>query len=178
MNLKMAIVALVAVGLMVFTSLAMASPPVPPPLEGFNIPNNVDVEMSVGDWTKMEQFIPTWAYDIEELDSYSLAHPAGDHRPWCAPMATGECIPCDGYVCPDDSFDEERNTGIRRTFGDILDDNKLDEYLSGDGRSGLLPDLEFFKYRRGRRWVQPPDPLEKMGYGTKAEPEPWYLNCN
>ncbi|MDY6954936.1 MAG: hypothetical protein SWE60_25830 [Thermodesulfobacteriota bacterium] len=74
MNSKMGIVALV-VGLMFFTGLSMASPPLPTLPEGFNIPNNVDVDVSVGDRTKMEQFIPTWLHDINDIDAMSLAHP-------------------------------------------------------------------------------------------------------
>ncbi|MDY6839856.1 MAG: hypothetical protein SWH78_18000 [Thermodesulfobacteriota bacterium] len=62
MGLKMGIVSFVAVGFLVFSGLAMASPPVPPPVEGFNIAANVDVEMSAGDCTEVEAFTWTWVY--------------------------------------------------------------------------------------------------------------------
>ena len=63
MNLKMGTIALVAVGLLVFSGFALASPPVPPPVEGFNIATVVDVEMSGGDCTQLEAFTWTWMHD-------------------------------------------------------------------------------------------------------------------
>ncbi|MDY6989359.1 MAG: hypothetical protein SWQ30_15025 [Thermodesulfobacteriota bacterium] len=121
MNLKMAIVALVAIGLMVLSGLAMASPPVPPPVESFNIATNVDGEMSGDDWSKIGQFTYTWVQDIENIDPSTLAHPGVPQR---------MCSPGDPRVCK--SYGNvigipPRNTGIRRTFGDFLDETEEDD---------------------------------------------------
>ena len=63
MNLKIGTIALMATGLVVFSGLAMASPPVPPPEEGFNISSSVDCEMSAGDFLETEAFVWTWVHD-------------------------------------------------------------------------------------------------------------------
>jgi len=76
MSLKMATIALVAVGLLVFSGFDIASPPVPPPVEGFNIVTNVDVEMSAGDCTEIEAFTWTWVHDtLDGFDPSTLRHP-------------------------------------------------------------------------------------------------------
>ncbi|MDY6950167.1 MAG: hypothetical protein SWE60_01530 [Thermodesulfobacteriota bacterium] len=55
---------------------AWASPPVPPPKEGFGIATAVDVEMSAGDCTEVEAFTWTWVHDTLDMDPGStLAHP-------------------------------------------------------------------------------------------------------
>ncbi|MDY6950476.1 MAG: hypothetical protein SWE60_03115 [Thermodesulfobacteriota bacterium] len=51
--------------LMFFSVFALASPPVPPPVEGFNIGTVVDVEMSAGDCTQLEAFTWTWMHDAD-----------------------------------------------------------------------------------------------------------------
>jgi len=60
---KGGILAVVVAGLMIFSGFALASPPVPPPVEGFNIATVVDVEMSAGDCTQLEAFTWTWMHD-------------------------------------------------------------------------------------------------------------------
>ena len=63
MNSKMRTIGLVAVGLMVFSGLAMASPPVPPPIAGYNIVTNGVAEVSLDDFVKEGSFTSTWVYD-------------------------------------------------------------------------------------------------------------------
>ncbi|MDY6987331.1 MAG: hypothetical protein SWQ30_04670 [Thermodesulfobacteriota bacterium] len=62
--------------------LAMASPPVPPPTEGFNITTAVDCEMSAGDFTEIEGFTWTWVRDMDtHIFPYvpsTLAYPGTD----------------------------------------------------------------------------------------------------
>ena len=60
---KMRITAIAAIVLMGFVGYALASPPVPPPKEGFGITTAVDVEMSAGDFTEVESFVWTWMDD-------------------------------------------------------------------------------------------------------------------
>jgi hypothetical protein len=64
MHSKMGILAVTALALMVFSGLAMASPPVPPPVEGFGITTAVDVEMSAGDFLENEAFTWTWVANM------------------------------------------------------------------------------------------------------------------
>jgi hypothetical protein len=66
---KMRILAIAAIVLVGFVGYALASPPVPPPTEGYNIVTSVDVEMSSGDFTEVESFTTTWVYDT---------HPGGN----------------------------------------------------------------------------------------------------
>jgi hypothetical protein len=176
MNSKMGIVTLV-VGLMVFSGLAMASPPVPPPPEGFNIPTNVDVEMSAGDRTKIEQFGWTWVYDMEDIDPSTLSHPGvrdlwGHDYGYIAPPPTGIANSKDyGYTAVPM---ELRNTGIRRTFGDFLDGPEQDDI--GRIREEIFaplipPDSD------GRRY---PDFFVDPGRArvpqdTYQLPKPWYI---
>jgi len=55
---------------------AWASPPVPPPAEGFGIVTAVDIEMSAGDCTEVEGFVWTWVHDDPAFAGGStLAHP-------------------------------------------------------------------------------------------------------
>jgi len=69
MNSRMGVFAIVAVGLIVFSGVAMASPPVPPPVEGFGIVTAVDVEMSGGDFTEVESFVWTWVANMGDTDN-------------------------------------------------------------------------------------------------------------
>ena len=57
---KTGIVAVAAIVIFAFVGFAIASPPVPPPAEGFGINTSVDVEMSSGDFSEVEAF--TWTY--------------------------------------------------------------------------------------------------------------------
>jgi len=84
---KAGILAVIVAGLMICSGFAFASPPVPPPVEGFNIATNVDCEMSAGDFTEIEAFTSTWVNDPsgwpqrEWPDQYpgsTLAHPGVD----------------------------------------------------------------------------------------------------
>jgi len=54
---------------------AWASPPVPPPTEGFGITTAVDIEMSAGDCTEVEAFTWTWVHDRSRFGDSTLAHP-------------------------------------------------------------------------------------------------------
>jgi len=63
MHSKAAIIAVTVAALMGFAGLASASPPVPPPTEGFAITTAVDCEMSAGDFSETESFTWTWVYD-------------------------------------------------------------------------------------------------------------------
>jgi hypothetical protein len=60
-----------------FVGYALASPPFPPPTEGFGIKTAVDVEMSSGDFTEVEAFTWTWVGDMDttDTDTSTLAHP-------------------------------------------------------------------------------------------------------
>ena len=60
---KVAILPVVVAALMVFSGFAFASPPVPPPTEGFVITTAVDCEMSAGDFSEAESFTWTWVHD-------------------------------------------------------------------------------------------------------------------
>jgi hypothetical protein len=76
---RVGIVAVVTVVFFAFAGIAWASPPVPPPIEGFNIATNVDCEMSAGDFTEVEAFTWTWVYDTVEIEPGStLAYPGVD----------------------------------------------------------------------------------------------------
>jgi hypothetical protein len=74
---KMRILAIAAIVLMGFVGYALASPPVPPPIEGFGISTAVDVEMSAGDFNETEAFTWTWMADMDTTDTATgtLAHP-------------------------------------------------------------------------------------------------------
>ncbi|MDY6952107.1 MAG: hypothetical protein SWE60_11380 [Thermodesulfobacteriota bacterium] len=63
MYLKAAMLAVVVVALVVLPGLVSASPPVPPPTEGFAITTAVDCEMSAGDFSEVEFFTWTWVHD-------------------------------------------------------------------------------------------------------------------
>jgi len=70
MHSKMCILAITGTVLMGFVGYAMASPPVPPPLEGFGITTGVDCEMSTGDFTEVETFTWTWVSDDAEFGEF------------------------------------------------------------------------------------------------------------
>jgi hypothetical protein len=57
-----------------FVGYALASPPVPPPFEGFGISTFVDVVMDAGDFTENESFTWTWM-DGPAGNNNTLAHP-------------------------------------------------------------------------------------------------------
>ncbi|MDY6986600.1 MAG: hypothetical protein SWQ30_00950 [Thermodesulfobacteriota bacterium] len=63
MNSKLGVFVAVAMTLMAFSGSALASPPVPPPTEGFVITTAVDCEMSEGDFSEVEGFLWTWVND-------------------------------------------------------------------------------------------------------------------
>ncbi|MDY6952910.1 MAG: hypothetical protein SWE60_15480 [Thermodesulfobacteriota bacterium] len=71
-----------AVALLLISGLCVASPPVPPPTEGFNIATAVDCEMSAGDFTETEAFTWTWVHDMDtDIIPYvpsTLAYPGTD----------------------------------------------------------------------------------------------------
>lgn len=78
---KIALSVVLAFVLMVSAGLAMASPPVPPPTEGFNITTTVDCEMSAGDFTETEGFTWTWVRDMDTewvIIPSTLAYPGVD----------------------------------------------------------------------------------------------------
>jgi hypothetical protein len=80
---KMRILAITAIVLVGFVGYALASPPVPPPTEGYNIVTSVDVEMSSGDFTEVEAFTSTWVHDTLDYSNGSgstLAHPGTAQR--------------------------------------------------------------------------------------------------
>ena len=70
---KMRILAIAAIVLMGFVGYALASPPVPPPFEGFGISTYVDVVMDAGDFVEQESFTWTW---MDGGEDSTLAHPA------------------------------------------------------------------------------------------------------
>jgi hypothetical protein len=75
---KMRILAITAIVLVGFVGYALASPPVPPPVEGYHIATTVDVEMSSGDFTEVESFTSTWVHDTLAYSNgqgSTLAHP-------------------------------------------------------------------------------------------------------
>lgn len=75
---KMGVFAIVGVGLIVFSGVAMASPPVPPPVEGFGITTAVDAEMSSGDFTEVEAFTWIWVSpNAGDLDGQMRLGPTG-----------------------------------------------------------------------------------------------------
>ncbi|MDY6987703.1 MAG: hypothetical protein SWQ30_06555 [Thermodesulfobacteriota bacterium] len=66
----------VVVAALCIVGSAWASPPVPPPAEGFGITTAVDIEMSAGDCTEIEGFTWTWVHDtLGDFDPSTLAHP-------------------------------------------------------------------------------------------------------
>ena len=79
---KIGLSAVLAFALTVSAGLSMASPPVPPPTEGFNITTAVDCEMSAGDFTETEGFTWTWVHDMDpDVEFYTpstLPHPGVD----------------------------------------------------------------------------------------------------
>jgi hypothetical protein len=78
---KMRITAIVAIVLMGFVGYALASPPVPPPVEGFGITTSVDVEMSSGDFTETEAFTWTWMHDNVREGRFEVVDTDGDGIP-------------------------------------------------------------------------------------------------
>ena len=74
---KMRIVAVAAIVLLGFVGYALASPPVPPPEEGYVITTSVDVVMDSGDFTETESMTWTWLHDTLDWDvgeGSTLAH--------------------------------------------------------------------------------------------------------
>ncbi|MDY6953332.1 MAG: hypothetical protein SWE60_17625 [Thermodesulfobacteriota bacterium] len=65
MHSKVEIFAVVLAGLIMMPGPAFASPPVPPPIEGFSIDSVVDCEMSAGDFTEVEGFTWTWTANMD-----------------------------------------------------------------------------------------------------------------
>ena len=124
---RLSVFAAVAVGLMILAGLAAASPPVPPPEEGFNISTTVDVEMSAGDFTEVEAFTWTWVHDpvrvINFVDGANL---------------------------------DENHVG-RPLFGSTLGFPGRDQYLGPYGRAAQIryteemqsTDTSFFQFKRG-----------------------------
>jgi len=81
MCLKIALSVVLASAVTVSAGLAVASPPVPPPTEGFNITTAVDCEMSAGDFTETEGFTWTWVRDMAPesvIIPSTLAYPGVD----------------------------------------------------------------------------------------------------
>ncbi len=62
---KTGIVAVAAIVIFAFVGFAIASPPVPPPAEGFGITTSVDVEMSSGDFSEVESLVWTYTKDYK-----------------------------------------------------------------------------------------------------------------
>ena len=64
--------------LVAFGGFAVASPPVPPPQEGFGIRTFCDVEMHAGDFTEDESFAWTWIDDNVPADVAVFFGPPGE----------------------------------------------------------------------------------------------------
>jgi len=60
---RFGVVLVVSLVLVTLTGSSLASPPVPPPTEGFGIATTVDCEMSAGDFSETEGFTWTWVHD-------------------------------------------------------------------------------------------------------------------
>jgi hypothetical protein len=71
---KIGILAVAAIALMVFSGFALASPPVPPPMEGFVIATTVDINC-IGDVIENEEFTWTWMDDDAVLPNNSRVMP-------------------------------------------------------------------------------------------------------
>jgi hypothetical protein len=69
---KIGILAVAAITLMVFAGFAVASPPVPPPEEGFLIRTSVDINC-IGDVIEEEEFTWTWMNDPAPGNDSNLA---------------------------------------------------------------------------------------------------------
>jgi hypothetical protein len=76
---KAGVFAVVIGVIMFFSVFALASPPVPPPKEGFGITTAVDVEMSTGDFIEVESFVWTWVNDDPDVAQ------AMEEDPWLDP---------------------------------------------------------------------------------------------
>ena len=72
---KTGIVAVAAIVIFAFVGFAIASPPVPPPAEGFGIKTSVDVEISSGDFSEAESFTWTYMKDYKVARDSTLAFP-------------------------------------------------------------------------------------------------------
>jgi hypothetical protein len=67
MFMRVGMFTVVAVAVMCLVGSAWASPPVPPPTEGFGITTAVDAELSAGDFTEVESFTWTWVDDDPDI---------------------------------------------------------------------------------------------------------------
>jgi len=95
---KMRIAAIAAIVLMGFVGYALASPPVPPPKEGFGITTAVDVEMSSGDFTEVESFTWTWVHDNVAEGRFEVVDTDGDGVPDTGVTFGGSDLAGDGFL--------------------------------------------------------------------------------
>jgi hypothetical protein len=89
---KVAILAVVVAALMVFSGFAFASPPVPPPTEGFAITTAVDCEMSAGDFSEAESFTWTWVNDPVRVTNTLPIAPNQDENHVGRPLLLGSTL--------------------------------------------------------------------------------------
>jgi len=128
-----------------FAGSALASPPVPPPPEGFGIVTETDVQVT-GDFTHESSLNWTYMYDTDPNGGSTLAHPGVNQA-----LAEGgraaqirymnEVDAIDGYVEFKNTFearsDEEPNLKVSKDFGYIASPDSLIASAEDEERVGL-----------------------------------------
>lgn len=155
MHSKTGISFVAAVALMTLAGFALASPPVPPPTEGFNIATVVDCEMSAGDFTEIEAFTWTWVrdmgYEEEIVIPSTLAYPGVDqYLEWMGRAAqiryTEEMQSTDtsffqfkkGFTAASEGADTaENNLKVEKNYGYVASEASLIANAENKERVGL-----------------------------------------
>jgi hypothetical protein len=119
--------------ILLFAGSALASPPVPPPTEGFGIVTETDVEVR-GDFSHDASLNWTWMHDTDPNGGSTLAYP-GVNQALAAGGRAGqirymnEVDALDGYVQFKKTFElmsnEEPNLDVSKDFGYIASDTSL-----------------------------------------------------
>jgi len=142
---KMGWPSLVVICVMAVAGTAWASPPVPPPAEGFGIVTTTDVIVT-GDFTHESSLNWTYMYDTDDDGGSTLAHPGVNQA-----LAEGgraaqirylnEVDAIDGYVEFKNNFearsDEEPNLKVSKDFGYIASPSSLIATAEDEERVGL-----------------------------------------
>ncbi|MDY6839376.1 MAG: hypothetical protein SWH78_15530 [Thermodesulfobacteriota bacterium] len=147
MFLKRGVLSLVAICIVAIAGISWASPPVPPPPEGFGIVTTTDVIVT-GDFTHESSLNWTYMHDTEENNGggSTLAHP-GVNQVLAAGGRAGqiryanEVDAIDGYVEFKNNFearsDEEPNLKVSKDFGYVASPSSLIATAEDEERVGL-----------------------------------------
>jgi hypothetical protein len=143
---KMRVLCMVAISILAVAAIAWASPPVPPPPEGFGIVTTTDVVVT-GDFTHESSLNWTYMYDTDQNNGGStLAHPGVNQALAAGGRAAqiryaNDVDAIDGYVEFKNTFearsDEEPNLKVNKDFGYIASPSSLIANAQDEERVGL-----------------------------------------